>query len=94
MVLAKDREVGAEVRPTRSTPIRAASRQPAEIGADGRRIGPLRVGGGVARSEGAQEPRKDGVGRRAGWLPAHASGAGSTGRKRFTTRVLGRASDA
>ena len=81
--LAEDAEIGPQVGPRRAPPVRAPRGQPVEVGADGGGVGALRVRRGVARGEGAEEPREDGIGRRAGRLPAHASGAGSTGRVRL-----------
>ena len=74
----ENREVGPKIRPGRGRPVRAPGGQPGEVGADGRRVGPLGVEGGVSRSEGTEKARQGRIGRRVGRRRAHASGAGST----------------
>ena len=81
--LAEDAQIGSQVSSRRASPVRAPCAEPVQVGTDGRGVGALRVRRGVARGEGAEEPREDGIGRLAGRLPAHASGAGSTGRVRL-----------
>ena len=79
----EDAQVGPQVGPRRAPPVRAPRAEPVEVGTDGGGVGALGVRRGVARGEGAEEPREGGIGRLAGRLPAHASGAGSTGRVRL-----------
>ena len=69
-------EVGAKLRTWRAAPVHVAVVEPAQIRADGRRVGPLRVRRGIARGEAAEEALERGVGRLAG-RPVHSSAVGS-----------------
>ena len=69
-------EVGAKVRTWWAAPVHVTVVEPAQVRADGRRIGPLGVGRRVARGKAAEEALERGVGRLAG-RPVHSSAAGS-----------------
>ena len=80
MALAEDGQVGPQVRSRRAPPVDAPSRQPAEVGADGRLVRAPGVRRRIARGEGPEESRERWIGR----------GRGRRGRPEPRSRVGGR----